>query len=61
MMTLPGSTKSNITKDENGERVPHLEINEVLLIHCNVNNDYQDDSRALLKFFPNKSFAQLFV
>ena len=60
-MTLPGSTKSNITKDENGERVPHLEINEVLLIHCNVNNDYQDDSRAFLKFFPNKSFAQLFV
>ena len=29
---LLGSTKSNITKDENGESVPHLEITEVVLI-----------------------------
>ena len=41
---LPGSTKSKITKDENGENVPHLEITEVVLIHCNiVNNNYQQD------------------
>ena len=40
-MKLLGSTKSNITKDENGENVPHLEITEVISIHCSiVNNNY---------------------
>ena len=59
-MKLPGSTKSKITKDENGENVPHLEITEVALIHCNiVNNDYQQDSSVLFTFDPNKSFGQL--
>ena len=33
---LLGSTKSKITKDENGENVPYLEIIEVVFIHCNV-------------------------
>ena len=43
-MRLLVSTKSKITKDENGENVLHLEITEVVLIHCNiVNNDYQQD------------------
>ena len=38
---LLGSTKSKRTNDENGENVPHLEITEVVLVHCNiVNNDY---------------------
>ena len=59
-MKLLGSTKSKITKDKNGENVPHLEITEVVLIHCNiVNNDYQQDSRVLYTFVPNKSFGQL--
>ena len=59
-MKLLGSTKSKITKDENGENVPHLEITEVVLVHCNiVNNDYQQDSRVLYTFVPNKSFGQL--
>ena len=59
-MKLLGSIKSLITKDENGKNVPHLEITEVLLIHCNiVNNDYQHDSRALYTFASNKSFGQL--
>ena len=50
-MKLLGSTKSKITKDENGENVPHLEITEVVLVHCNiVNNDYQQDSRVLYTF-----------
>ena len=41
-MKLLGSTKNKITKGKNGENVPHLEITEVLLVHCNiVNNDYQ--------------------
>ena len=59
-MKLLGSTKSKITKDKNGENVPHLEIAEVILVHCNiVNNDYQQDSRILYKFVPNKSFGSL--
>ena len=41
-MKLLGSTENKITKSKNGENVPHLEITEVLLVHCNiVNNDYQ--------------------
>ena len=41
-MKLLGSTKSKITKDKNGENFPHLEIVELVLIHCNlVNNNYQ--------------------
>ena len=31
-MKLLGNTKIKITKDENGENVPYLEINEVELI-----------------------------
>ena len=41
-MKLVGITTSKVTKDENGENVPRLEITEVVLIHCNVaNNSYQ--------------------
>ena len=59
-MKLLGSTKNKITKDKNGENVPHLEITEVKLIHCNiVNNDYQQDSRVLYTFVPNKPFDSL--
>ena len=40
--------------------MPHLDINEVVLIHCNIaNNDYQQNSRVLYTFNPNKSFGQL--
>ena len=46
-MKLLGSTKSKITKDKNGENMPHLEIPEVALVHCNtVNNNYLQDSRV---------------
>ena len=39
-MKLLGSTENKITKDKNGENVPHPEITEVILVHCNiVNND----------------------
>ena len=59
-MKLLGSTESKITKDKNGENVPHLEIVELVLVHCNlVNNDYQQDSRILYKFVPNKPFFSL--
>ena len=40
--------------------MPHLEITMFVLINCNiVNNDYQQDSRMLYSFFPNKAFVQL--
>ena len=40
--------------------MPHLQITEIVLVHCNiVNNDYQHDSRVLYTFIPNKSFCQL--
>ena len=59
-MKLLGSTENKITKDKNGENVPHLEITEVVLVHCNiVNNDYQQNSRVLYTFVPNKSFGSL--
>ena len=59
-MKLLGSTKSKITKDKNGENVPHVEISEVPLINCNiVKNDYQQHSRVLHTFVPNKWFGQL--
>ena len=59
-MKLLGSTKNKITKDKNGENIPHLEITEVVLVHCNiVNNDYQQDSRVLYTFIPNKPCGSL--
>ena len=57
---LLGSTKSKIAKDKNDENVPYLEIAKVVLIHCNViNNSYQQNSRVVYAFVPNKSFGQL--
>ena len=59
-MKLLGSTESKITKNKNGEDVPHLEVVELVLVHCNlVNNDYQQDSRILYTFVPNKTFGSL--
>ena len=59
-MKLLGSTRSKITKNENVENVHYLDITEIVLIHCNiVNNSYQQNSRALYTFVPNKSFGQL--
>ena len=38
----------------------HLENAELVLVHCNfVNNDCQQDSRALYRFVPNKPFRSL--
>ena len=59
-MKLLRGTEFKITKDKNGENVPHLKITEVVLVHCNiVNNDYQQDSTVLHTFFPNKPFRSL--
>ena len=35
-MKLLGSTETKTYKDKNGENVPHLEITEVALVHCNI-------------------------
>ena len=59
-MKLLGSAESKITKDKNGENVPHLEIVEVVLVHCNlVNDDSQQNSKILYTFVPNKTFGSL--
>ena len=60
IMKLLGRTESKITKDKNGENVPHLEITEVVFFHCSpVNNNRQQDSRMLYTFVPNKLFGSL--
>ena len=59
-MKLFGSTENKIAKDKNGENVAHLENTEVVLVHCDiVNNDYQQESRVLYTFVPNKPFGSL--
>ena len=59
-MKLLGGIENKITKDKNGENVEHLEITEVVLVHCDiVNNDYQQDSGVLYTFLPNKPFGSL--
>ena len=59
-MKLLESTKNKINKEKKGENVPHLEITEGVLVHCDiVNNDYQQDSRVLYTFVPKKLFGSL--
>ena len=57
---LLGSTKKDVDKNKDGEDVPKLESVEVVLVHCNlVNNSYQQASKVLFTFVPNKPFGQL--
>ena len=59
-MQLLGSSKKVIHKNKDGEIVPRLETVEVVLVHCNlVNNNYQQASKVLFTFVPNKQFGQL--
>ena len=59
-MKLSRSTKKDVDKDKNGEDVPKIESVEVVLVHCNVvNNSYQQTSKVLFTFVPNKQFGQL--
>ena len=59
-MKLLESIENKIAKDKNGENVPHLETVEIVLVHCNIiNNDYQQDSRVLYAFAPNKPIGSL--
>ena len=59
-MKLLGSAEKDVNKDKDGKDVPKLETVEVVLIHCNlVNNSYQQASKVLFTFVPNKQFDQL--
>ena len=59
-MRLLGSSKSIIDQDKDGELVPKLEVAEVVLVHCNlVNNNYQQVSKVLFTFVPNKMLGKL--
>ena len=58
-MKLLGSTKDTISSDKISENVPILENVEVVLVHCNlVNNSYQQASKVLFTFVPNKQYGQ---
>ena len=59
-MKLLGSTRDTTDADKNSQKIPKLENVEVVLVHCNlVNNSYQQHSRVLFTFVPNKQYVQL--
>ena len=58
-MKLLGSTKSKMTKKENGENISNFEITELLFVQYIINNNYQRNSRVLYTYIPNESFGQL--
>ena len=59
-MKLLGSTSNIIDVDKDSENLSRLENVEVVLVHCNlVNNSYQQTSRVLFTFVPNKQYGQL--
>ena len=59
-MKLFGSTKKIIDKTKTGEKVPRLEVVEVVLVQCNlVDNHYQQKSEILWTFTPDKTYAYL--
>ena len=59
-MKLLGSTEKDVDQDKDGEDVPKLGSVEVVLVHCNlVNNNYQQTSKVLFSFVPNKQFGQV--
>ena len=59
-MQLLESSRKYIDKNKDREIVPRLETVKVVLVHCNlVNNSYQQGSKVLFTFVPNKQFGQL--
>ena len=59
-MKLLGSAKKYIDTDQDGENLPKLESVEVVLVLCNLaSNSYQQASKVLFTFVPNKQFSQL--
>ena len=60
IIRLLSRTKKDVDANKNSENVPKLESVEVVLVHCNlVNHSYQQASKVLFTFVPNKQFAQL--
>ena len=54
------STEKDVDKDKDCKNVPKLESVEVVLVLFNlVKNDYQNTSKVLFTFVPNKQFDQL--
>ena len=61
-MKLLGSSTDTIDDDKNSELVPKLESVDLVLVHCNlVNNSYQQASKVLFTFVPNKKYRQLLL
>ena len=59
-MKLLGITKKDVNQNKNSKNVLKLESVEVFIVHCNlVNNNYQQASKVLYTFVPNKQFGQL--
>ena len=59
-MKLLGSSTDSIDVDKNSELVPKLESVDLVLVDCNlVNNSYQQVSKVLFTFVPNKKYGQL--
>ena len=57
---LLGSAEKDNNKDKDEKDVSKLETVEVVLIHYNlVNNSYQQASKVLFTFVPNKQFGQV--
>ena len=59
-MKLLGRTKKDVDKDKGSENIPKLESVEAVLVRCNlVNNNYQQASKVLFTFVPNKQFGKI--
>ena len=59
-MKLLGNIKKDVDKDKDGEDAPKPESAEVVLMHCNlVNSSYQQASKVLFTFVPNKQFGRI--
>ena len=59
-MRLLGSSVDIIDSDKNSELAPKLESVDLVLVHCNlVNKSYQQTSKVLFTFVPNKKYGQL--
>ena len=59
-MELLESSSNTTDSDKVGELFPTLKVVEVVLAHCNLgSNSYQQASKVLFIFVPNKQFGQL--
>ena len=60
LLSIATNAEKKIAKVKNSENLPYLEITVVIFANYNnFNNDYQQDSRLLYAFFPNRPFIQL--